>query len=444
MALLVGVAGGLSACRDDAPEQPEPRPSAEVREVDLKEVVATAAQDERAEAVPDEAALRARLLPMLADFPTLSLEQIRMDSAPAEDGALTVAARVQVSVGENLYAREEAPEVFNEERRAMNDAMNLVMMPEAHYLLQVGAMSDEISDADREVRPLPENLRQAADELKSLAEQPIYHLRTPAHTVLELAAEMKVQRQDGQWVFQDLRFDTAPLRALVALMPESALPQGAAVVNEGFEARQRVLLREKIEAFNKAALPCIEAREEAARKRMLDARSRAEEASRAQAEAAAAKAAAREQWDKLCSGILKDGAQFSGEWKRGEAFGKLSLRVSKVQSFPESVQFTGVLSDPDMPQAELQVVGRLEQPQQADELVPLVVHIYNGRYDPDSPTAEAFDAKDALLRLRMAQDGSAQGVLTCAAWQDTPERDFLIILTHTPRKPAPKRAPVKR
>lgn len=438
-ALFLCMAGALPSCKDDtpAPDAP-PQTESEPKEVDLKEIIS---EPEDKDYTPDEADVRTQLLPLLADFPAISLEQVQLDASPTESDAVAVAVRVQVKAAENLYSREDAPEAFNEERRATNDAMNRAMMPEAHYLLQVGARSEEIAEEDRKAHPLPAELQTMADELKALAERPVYYLRTPQHTMVELAASMQAKRQNGKWALGELHFDTTPLRAFVALIPESALPQDAAVANEGFEARQRMALREKIEAFNQAAAPHIAAREAAARQRVLEQRSREEEAAKARAEQDAAKAAAREQWQKLCSGVLKDGAVFSGEWKREQAFGTISLRIVKVQSFPESVQFTGVLSDPNLPQAELQVAGRLEQPQQADELVPLIVNIYNGRYDPDAPTAEAFDAKDAMLKLKMAQDGSAHGMLTCAAWQDTPEKDFLITLTHTPVRRA---VPVKR
>ena len=427
-ALIWGIAGVLPSCSDDeASSTPPTPPESEPKEVDLQEI---ATQTEGKDYTPDEAELRTLLLPLLADFPAISPEQLQADATPTDADTIAIAVRVQVKAAENLYSREDAPPAFNEERRATNEALNRAMMPEAHYLLQVGAQSEEITEEDRRLHPLPAELQTMADELKAMAERPVYYVRTRANTSLELAASLQAKRQNGQWVLGDLHFDTTPLRPYVALIPESALPQGAAVVDEGFEARQRLALREKIEAFNQAAQPHIAAREENARKRVLEQRCREEEAAKTRAEQEAAKAAAHEQWKKLCSGVLKDGATFSGEWKREQAFGKISLRIARVQSYPESVQFIGVISDPDLPQVELQVVGRLEQPGQADEPVPMIVHIYNGRYDPDAPTAEAFDAKDAMLKLKMAQDGGAHGILTCEAWKDTPEKDFIVTLTH--------------
>lgn len=429
--LVMSAAGGLSSCGDDG-KTSAPTPPAKA----VKESAAELPQGGGAD-VPAEAEIREQLLPLLADYPAIRVVQVQADATPAEDGRSQVAVRVRVCAGENLYVREEAPEVFNEERRAANESMNRAMMPEAHYLLLAGAASEEISDADREARALPPELQQLAAEMKAMAESPIYRLRMPANAEVDLAATLMASRSEGRWVFSEVRFDTAPLRELVACVTESAMPQDAAVVNEGFENRRRLALRKKVEAFEQAAAPHVQAREDAARKRMLEQRSRAEEAAKAGAELAAQKAAAREQWDKLMAGSLKSGALFVGEWSRGDSFGQLSLRIAKVQSFADSVQFTGELSDPSLPQVSLQVVGRMEMPASADAPVPMVVHIYSGRYEPDIPTAEVFDAQDAMLKLNMKQDGAAQGTLTCSAWKDTPEKDFRVSLALSVRKPIP-------
>lgn len=451
-ALFACVAAVLSACKDenattppaeaaDAPPTAPAEPPAEApvaSEEPAAAAAATPAPEPDAPATdtaPGTSEVRALLLPLLADYPALTLTQLQVDSTPqAEDGSFAVAVRVQVRVAENLYARENAPEVFNEERRAVNEAMNLAMMPESHYLLQVGASPQEITPDDRRLHALPAELQQLADELKALAEQPVYYLRVPAGAVLELAATLSARRSGGHWELSELRFDTAPLRAMAPLIPEKSLPADAAKVGEGFEAARRESLREKIAAFNSAAAPCIQAREGAARERVLRQRARDEEAAKAEAEQTALQAAAREQWGKICSTFMRSGIVFSGEWKRGDSFGRLALRIVLVQSLPDSLQFTGVLYDPTLPQIELQVAGRLQPADRPDAPAPAVIHIYNGRYDPDSPIAEAFDAQDAMLKLHLSQSGAAKGVLTCAAWASSPEKDFSVSLSHTPRR----------
>lgn len=418
----------VTACKDQekTPEQPpaEQPPAAPVEEV---------------AALPAEQDVRAQLLPALAGFPAVKLGEVQIDATPGEGEELLLTARVQAVVGENLYTQEAAPEMLNEERKFANDSMNRAMLPEAHYLLLIGAATGLITDEDRKQPPLPEELQKMADELKHAAESPVYHLHTTANTAVEMPATLRAHRAGGHWEFSEVSLDTAPLRPLVGTLPEGALPQGAAIVREGFEEQQRIELRKKVEAFNEAAKPYIEGREAAARKRALEAQTRREVEEKAAAEAAAAKAACREVFDKACTEWLKSAATFSGEWKRGDHFGKFGLRISQVQRLEDSLQFVGTVYDPDMPQAEVQVVGRCETPATPQEPVSVLVRLYHGRYDPDVPTAEVYDAKDGLLRLKLRPEGALSGEMTCEAWASTPEKAFTISLTYEPPKTAPRR-----
>lgn len=437
--LMVGLAAGLTACKKDSAADPPAPPQEEPAEADT-----TPSREEplptTTDPVPDAETVRVRLLPELAGYPATRPEAVQMDALPQDDGSVLITARVRVSVGENLYEREPAPEALNEERRAMNEAVNLAMMPEAHYLLQVGATSEDITDEDRRPKPLPENLQQQADAIRNLAERPLYHLRVPADTRVELPATMTARLEGGQWVFSQLSLDTATLHAWAAYIPEAALPQGAPVMRDGVVDELRETLRKMVAEFNQAAEPGIQAREEAARSRMLEQRARRQEQEAAEAERAAAQAAAHEAWEKICAAAVLDGAVYEGEWKRHDHFGKLALRMVRTQKMPEAVQFTGVIYDPDMTQAELQVVGRVEQAPRAGDPLPVVVHIYHGRYDPDVPTAEVFDAGDSLLKLQLAENGKLSGVMTCAAWQDSPDKAFAVSLALVPKKPA-RRSP---
>lgn len=421
------------ACKDEKPEEAAQPPKEEPK------ALPETAQQEVAAERPSEADVRAQLLPALASFPAVKLGEVRTDEIKDENGGLVIAARVQTVVEENLYTQEAAPEMLNEERKVANDAINHAMLPESHYLLQVGATTAEITDEDRRVRPLPEELQKLADELKQMAENPVYHLHTQAGTVVEIPATMKAHREGGHWVFTEINFGTEPLHSLVGTLPEAALPKGAAIVHEGFEAQQRAAMREKVAAFNEAAKPCIEGREEAARKRVLEHRTRLEEQERADAEKEVARATCRALLEKACEEVLKDGSVFSGEWKRGEVFGKMALRLARVQRYPDSLQFVGVVYDPDMPQAEVQVVGRCEAPTNPQEPVSVVVRLYSGRYDPDVATAEVFDAKDGLLRLKLDAEGKLTGQLTCEAWADTPDKAFELSLPFAPAKKTRRR-----
>ena len=433
LAMLLGLSLLASSCRDDAtppPADPEP---AEQQLPIIPD----------APLVPDEEEVRERLIPQLAEFPFAKLAELQVDATPTEQGHVSITARALISIEENLYRREEAPTVFNEERKDINDAANLAMLPNAHYMLQVGAPTEDIREEDRLLRPLPDELQKLADEMKSLAESPVYRLRTPAKTLVEIPVSMRAELQNDQWIFSELRFDTTPLRVMLSLTAESSLPAHIGIAGEGYEAQQRALLRQKIEAFNDAARPYIAAREDEARRQMLEGQTARELALKKAEEEAAHLAACREAWEKTGSALLKEGSVFNGEWKRADAFGRVSLRISRIQAFPESVQFIGTLSDPDLPQAELQITGRCEAPAAPDAPFPCTVHIFNGRYDPDVPTAEVFDAPDGLLRLNLSADGVLSGILTCESWGADSEKAFHVTLNYVVKKPARRSSPAK-
>lgn len=430
-ALCVG--GLVTACKDDAPEQTPKDTPQQVEAV-----------EEKAGDQPDQAVVRAHLLPLLAAYPATKLGEVKTDATPSEQGVVNLVARVQVRVEEDMYTRESAPDIFDEERKAANDAINRAMLPEAHYLLLAGAETSVIRDQDRQAKPLPEELQKMADELKSLAESPVYHLKAPANTTVELPATMQARKQGSSWVIYDMHFDTAPLQYLLDALPEGALPQGASIVNEGFEDQQRAKIRDKVRAFREAAQPYIDSREEAARKRALEEQTRREESEKAAAEQAAADTARKEAWELACTSFLRDGSSFSGEWKRGNDFGKFTLRIARGQAVGEALQFIGTLADPDIPQAEVQVVGRCEMPPAPQEPVSMVVHLHHGRYNPDTATAEVFDAADGMLELQLAADGVLSGVMTCESWQNTPEKNFDLHMNFSPKKQTKKTPPRSR
>lgn len=422
----------VSACKD------EPQAAAEAQK--QPSVAETATAVEPVAEQPNAAAVRAQLLPMLAGFPAIKLGEVQADVSVAEDGDSIIVARAQTLVEENLYTQESAPEMLHEERKAANDAINRAMLPEASYLLQAGAGTEDIAEEDRSAKPLPENLQAAADELRRMAEASVYHLHTTAGTVIEIAATLRAHPQGDQWEFTEMNCDMAPLSMLIGKLAEGSLPEGAVLMRDGSEQELRLAMREKVAAFNEAAKPYISGREEATRKRMLENRTRREEAQRAAEEKAAADAACHELWEKACAERLKEGMVYTGEWKRGEAFGKLALRMSTVQRYPDSLQFVGLLYNPDMPQAEIQIVGRCEAPSCADGPIPLTVHLYNGRYDPDIATAEVYDSKDGILRLKVdAATGTMAGEMTCEAWADAPDKAFAVSLAPAPQKPARRR-----
>lgn len=434
-ALLVSMCTLMSSCDEGAqpavPEEPQPQQQQTQPEMPLTPEETPA---------PGEEDVRAQLLPILAEFPCMKLGPVQMETTPTDDGYVNVTARVLVTVEENLYAREEAPAALNQERQNANDAINRAMLPDSHYLLQVGAPGEMITEEDRHAKPLPEELHKLAEEMKTIAEKPLYRLRTPAQTMIELPASMRAEEQKGSWIFSEMNFDIAPLHALLSYLPESSLPKDATIAAEGYEAQKKVELRNRVEAFNQAAAPYIAGREDDARKRLLERQAREEEQAKAAAEKSAQQAACHEVWEKACANILKEGTLFDGEWRRGDSFGKMSLRMARVQTLPDSLQFIGTLYDPDLPQAELQIVGRCEAPAAPAEPIRIIVNLYNGRYDPDVPTAEVFDSQDGILKLSMTEEGALSGVMTCASWGENAEKEFRISMAHVVKKPTRRSA----
>ena len=386
-----------SACREDQQkEKPE--------KADANDGVLQLPMEHVQPAAPEESLVREQILPLLADYPMVQLEELKMDMKAEEDGSVQIAARALLRVQEDLYEAEESPRNFDEDRKQINRVMNQAMLPDAHFLLQVGAQADSLRDEDREVKPLPPELQSIADAVQELAQRPLYHLHTPVNTVVEIPVTMRATEKDGRWSFSDVNFDAAPLKALQPMIASQTLPQGAVIYTAGFEERVRSELQAKIKAFCAAAQPYIRGRE------------------------------ARAAWEKTCADLLYDAALYEGEWKRGDAFGKFSLRVSRGKVFPEAFQFVGTLSDTDLPQVEMQVTGRAE-PTKPGEAIPCVVRIFHGRYDPDVQTAEVFDAKDALMRLSLMPDGTLSGVMTCESWGDAEANKVFQVKLHlSPKK----------
>ena len=71
--------------------------------------------------LPAEADVRAQLLPVLAPYPGVRLGEVQLDSSPGDQDALLITARVKTIIEENLYTRDDAPEILNEDRKAANE-----------------------------------------------------------------------------------------------------------------------------------------------------------------------------------------------------------------------------------------------------------------------------------------------------------------------------------
>ncbi len=380
------------------------------------------------------------VLAQLADFGFITPGEISMQISPNPDNSFTVIITLPVTIKENLFTSQPAPEHFNEERKAINESAAAAMLPASGYLVQVGAPTDIITDADRAATPLPENLQNLANELKELAESAVYVVSTPAGTAVNINGSLKATLNNGNWEISDVVVDTSALLEISHATPESALPQGAAVMTADFEQNRKNAINEKIAAFNSEAQPYIKGREDAARARMVEAQARREEETRKAEEQAQAAAAETEAWKNHCIANIAKGKLFSGEWTRDTQFGTISLQIDDVGQFEDSIQFIGKLYDTKLPEASMDVDGRCTFTKNEDGTSSLYINIYDGQYDPDQPTAEVFDAKDGMLLLSLTAEGKLTGTMTCEAWKDTPEKAFKIsIAPAEPKKPAKRR-----
>ncbi len=386
-------------------------------------------------AVPSEEEVAAMLTAQLGESAIAAPGAVIIDSCTAqEDGSYAMTARLALALREDLFTRENAPAAFNNERMAVNESLNRAMLPESVYLMQVGAPTDMLTDADRAAKPLPEDLQAASDVLKELAEASVYRSLAPAGQAVEVNASFKaVPGAEGGWEFADVVLDNTALLSLESGIARSALAEGAAIITPEFEETRKAELREKIAAFNEAAAPYIKGREEAARTRLAEHHAQAEEELRRAGEQAEAEAKARQAWEQRCTQFIAEGKQFAGEWTRDNRFGELTLRISRTNRHDNAVHFIGTIFDTKLPAASLDIAGRCDLTQGADK-AHVDITIYDGQYDPDQPTAEVYDADDSLMVLQLSPEGVLDGVMSCLSWKDTPEKAFKIHLSPSKEK----------
>ena len=345
------------------------------------------------------------------------------------DSSVNMSATLKMVVKEDLFIKETAPEAFNKERQAVNEAANAAMKPESVYLFQVGATTDLITEADRAAKPLPENLQASLNELKELADSPVYRKAVNSGDTVETSATFTAIYADGVWQFSNIVVNNAALLALNDYTAQSALPQDAPVLSPEFEEQRKNTIREKVAAFNQLADPYIKSREENARATLTQHQARAEEEARRITEQAAAQEAARQESINAFVQALADDKLFAGEWIRDKRFGELSLHIEQSKQFDNSVQFVGTIYDTKLQEASLDIAGRCDLTPKEDGTTQVDIVIYDGQYDPDQPTAEVYDAKDGMLSLQLSKDGKLSGIMSCTSWANTPEKAFQIKLS---------------
>lgn len=359
----------------------------------------------------------------------------------AEDGTLHLVLHQVYGVKENLFTKQTAPEAFNELRKGVNDALNAAAKPDSVYLLQVGGTTEMLTDADRAAKPLPEDMQAKANELRNLAEGSVWVQTKPAGEELEVLVRASARYEEGAWHYADVEVEDADLRALDSFKPESAVTaDGGFILTPESEQARKADIAAKIDEFNAAAEPYINSREDAARNRLAEEQAAAEEQARKAAEEQAAAEALRKQWTDACAAAITEGKDFAGEWTRANRFGELTLHIETAKTFDNSIQFIGTLYDTKLPEASLDIAGRCDLTENADG-AHVDITIYDGRYDPDQPTAEVYDAHDGLLSLSLTQDGKLTGIMSCAAWGENSEKAFKVSLSP---KAAPKKEERKR
>ncbi len=416
--LASAVLAALPSCKDQAGQEPAaPQPSAETQQPEPPKPAPPAAEQ-----------MAPALAAALGENALVSPGAVSVDAdTENEDGTRSISARLSVSLKEELFSRENAPAAFNAERMAVNESLNRAILPEAVYLMQVGAPTDMLTDEDRAAKPLPEELQKQANALKELAEASVYRSMAPAGQVLELTATLKATLSEGQWQYSDITLDKSPLSPLEAHIAASALPEGVGIITPEFEEARKAELREKIAAFNEAAAPYITAREEAARTHLAQLRARREEELRRAAEQAEAEAKARREWEERCAAFIADDKKFEGEWTRDNRFGEMTLRITRTNRHDNAIHFIGSIYDTKLPAASLEITGRCDLAQGCDK-AQVSIAIYGGQYDPDQPTAEVFDADDSLMVLKLSAEGVLEGIMSCHSWKDAPEKAFNIHL----------------
>ncbi len=398
----------------------------------------TPATGQEKPAAPTVEDVTARLTKELGDNAIVTPWAVNIDSTTTNaDGSVSMAATLAMTVKEDLFTREEAPAALNTERMACNESLNRAMLPESVYLMQVGAPTELITDADRAPRPLPAELQGQADALKALAETALYRPLSSAGQEVKLTATFKATYKDNAWDYSEIALDKAALAPLEPGIARSALPEGAPIISAGVEDARKAELREKITAFNQAAEPYIKGREDAARTRLAEYRAKQEEELRRAAEQAEAEAKVRQEWEQRCTNFIAEDKQFAGEWTRDNRFGELTLRITRTTRHDNAIHFIGTIYDTKLPAASLDIAGRCDLSKGGDA-AQVDITIYDGQYDPDQPTAEVYDADDSLMVLKLTPEGKLEGIMTCLSWKEAPQKAFNISLSSQKGKKSKK------
>lgn len=414
---LIGATAALLSCNDDTPKVEE-QPAQKTTAAQVEEIP-----------MPGTESVTQALAPTLEEYPFLSLTDCRIECTKNEDGSVGITANLTLRLNENLMEAQQAPAAFNEERKAVNEAANKAMQPDSLYLLQIGAPTEMLTDADRAAKPMPEELQAKANKLKELSDCLVYAIKTPEGATVETTATMKATRGGKTWEIGDIVLDQAPMNGMFSAVKQSQLPDGATVLTDDFVNARREEITRNIAEFNEAAHAYILTREEAARAVYTERKALADEETRKAEEAASAATAEKAAWEAACTNFISSGNSFAGEWRRGNRFGEITLHIERAERFEGAIQFIGALYDTKLPEASLEIAGRCDLAPTQDGTAHVDVTIYDGQYDPDQPTAEVYDAQDGMLSLSLSKEGKLSGVMGCTAWGNDSDKNFSVNLS---------------
>lgn len=369
----------------------------------------------------------AAFAPRIAAQNYLVQEGIEIESTPKANGDLQVKAKVTLKITEDLYSRSESPAEFREARKVVLALHQSVEKPDSSYLLDMGAETSMLTDEDRKVKQLPENLQQIYNELVDLSESYCFKPDRTANTTFVLDLTMDAHWSEGKWNISNMVETEDLLSPLSFLSPASSLAEGAPVLTQEFIAARLAEIAAKADAFKTAAEEYHKTREDAVRTMLterqavqLEETRKAEEA----AQKAAADAAAKQEWSDFCIKHFSTGCKFGGEWTRDGRFGELTIQIDGASMHENAIQFYGVVYDTKLPQAKIELSGRCSTVREEDGSSKVNITLYSGAYDPDEPTAEVYDAADGRLILNFDAKGNLHGIMTCASWIENPKKNF--------------------
>lgn len=440
IALTATAVAILSSCDDNAASlQNATTTATDTTATTPDEIQTTEDEPTLPEITPEE--VTAAFAPRIAGMKYLLQEGMEIESTPKANGDLQVKAKVTLKITEDLYSRSEAPAEFSEARKVIFALHQSVEKPDSVYLMDMGAETALLTDEDRKVKPLPENLQQIYNELVNLSESSCFKPDRKANDTFVLELTMDAHWSEGRWNVSNLVETEDLLSPLSFLSPASSLEEGAPILTQEFIAARMEEIAAKADAFKTAAEEYRNTRENDVRNMLTQRQAHQQEEALKAAEAeqkAAADAAAKQEWSNICVQHFSPGRKFSGEWTRDAKFGELTIQVDGATLHENAIQFYGHMYDTKLPQASIAITGRCSTVKEEDGSSKVNVTLYSGAYDPDEPTAEVYDAADGRLILNFDKNGNLQGIMTCASWVDHPQKNFNL---HFKALPAPAKAP---